>query len=504
MKPTEIRDENGLAAFLDTMDLRLKELGHRKGLAHFHQLLGEPHEDLTRLNTEFVDLLLTDENDRIVDYWKTGISDSRLNRRLKLFADTILSSRIGNDPELFEISHPIEQKIISFQPEMGGKIISRSEQGKILESEPDRSRRRTAYYAGKALDERIEFDVVRLFEKRNELAVKLGYPDYVALGLKLQEIDENELRELFEQVKTSTEDIWTQTCRRIVRDMGIDAIEPWDLSYYIHTVLKSPAPERFPKKDIIPTFKAELKKAGGDLEKLPIRVIERDIPYGGLCMTIEFGKDIRILANPRDGLQWYDAVFHEFGHAIHGSLLDTSSYIVAGGDPSFFWEGVAGMYERIVHEPSFLKGTFGLDDDQIDQIRHQTRLSRILWFRRIAVSCLLEWAVYRGETDPRGLLAELTKEYLGLSVPDDTGWAGNTLYTTHPLYSQNYLLMDVMALHTIEAIREKFGAYPGPDLFEFVNMYYVKPGGWIPWREKIRSATGKDLTADALGRYLSA
>jgi oligoendopeptidase F len=498
----KIQTEQDVDVFLNSIDNRLKELGRRQGIAHFHQLLGEDHEDLESLNTEFNTILLNDTNDTIIHEWQDRLTDPKLKRRMALFSDTVLNSKVSNNPDLFEISHPLEKTIIQFQPEIDGQRISRSDQGKILETEPDRDKREKVYQAGKVLDDQIEGDLLRLFAKRNELARDLGYPDYVALGLKLQDLDEVELQDLFHQVRDLTEGIWADTLRTIQDELGVSSVQPWDLSYYFHTVLQSPPTDRFPKAAIIPTFRQVLKQAGGDLDTLPIKVVERDIPYGGLCMGIEFGKDIRILANPRDGLLWYDALFHEFGHGIQGSLLDASSYIVASGDPPFFWEGVAGIYERLIHEESVLSGAFRLTKDEIEQLQYRTRLTRILWFRRIAVSCLLEWAVYRGDANPRKTQVELTKEYLGITLSDTTGWAGNTLYTTHPLYNQNYLLMDVMALQTIEVFRSKYGRYPDSNLFDFVNTHYIEPAGWIPWREKIKSATGSALSADALGRYL--
>ncbi|MCD4653304.1 hypothetical protein K8T06_05160, partial [bacterium] len=112
------------------------------------------------------------------------------------------------------------------------------------------------------------------------------------------------------------------------------------------------------------------------------------------------------------------------------------------------------------------------------------------------------WAAYRGEKNLRGIMQELNRLYLGYDLPKNVGWAGNTLYTTHPLYNQNYLMMDVMSQQTISALKKHFQEYPSEHLFDFINEKYIKPAGWISWREKIVNATGMDLSADALGRYL--
>ncbi len=498
----EIANESEIKDFLDKLDDKLEKLSVKTGEAQFKRLIGEEHEDMEVLNKQYADIMLDEKNRETIAHWQDKAENERLRRRLKIFSRAFLSAQVENDPNLFKIADRIEKRIVEFKPKVNGEEISRSEMSRIMESESDRDKRKKAFYGGKELDNQIENDVIRLFQERNKLARKLGYKDYVELGLELQDIKETELKDLFTQVKESTEAKWRETLEKCRKDMDLNKIESWDLSYYLQTVMPSPAPERFPKSDIIPVFRNSLRDAGGDLDILPIRVYQRDIPYGGLCMGIKHGEDVRILANPKDGLIWYDALFHEFGHGIHSSLLDTSSYIVAGGDPAFFWEGVAGVFERIVMEPAFLKKRFSLSDQETENVLRIARLQRIRWYRSIAVSCLLEWSVYRGESDPRRKLRELSAEYLGIMPPERTGWAGNTLYTTHPLYSQNYLLMDVMALQTIEAFRYKFKKFPGPKLFSFIVKHYIKPAAWTPWRQKIINATGNSLTADALNRYL--
>ncbi len=498
-----ITSEGNFREFLDRIDQQLHTLGKRQAMAEFHRLLGEDHEDLSVLHGEYMAILLNETSRNTIETWKDQCTDPRLRRRSVIFSKVFRGAQVEADPELFNIANPLETRIISFQPEVDGTVISRSDHGKILESSPDRELRKRAYYAGKQLDRDIESEVLRLFAARNTLAQKMGYRDFVQYGLAMQELNEETLRDLFQQVRDTTQPTWDRILKQGADALGVAELAPWDLNYYLNSVIPAPKPERFPKSRILPTIRQTIRKAGGDLDQLPIHVYERDIPYGGLCMGIEFGKDVRILANPRDGLTWYDALFHEFGHGIHSCLLDDSSYLVAAGDPPFFWEGVAGMFERIVHEPEFLVKTFDLTSSEIENVLIQNKLQRIRWFRSIAVGCQLEWAVYHGCPDPHQTAADLTEEYLGIKMEKGVGWAGNTLYTTHPLYSQSYLLMDVMALQTIEYLKQTFGHYPGPELFDFVVNHYVKPAGWIPWHEKIKSAVGSELSADALGRYLS-
>jgi len=488
---------------MDTVDTRMEALSRRMGLAHFNQLTGQSYEDMPAINDAIGRIMRNPENLEIIEHWFSRVTDPSLKRRLEIFRRSFRSARITEDPDLFRKTHELQGKIIGFSPEIDGRSISRTERNRILESEPDREMRRTAYYAGKILDDQIEDDVLSLMELRNMLARQHGYDDYIDFGLQNQELRESELMELFEQIRILTDEGWRDLLEDARQELNVRTLMPWDLNYYIESVMTLPPPALFPKDRIIPVFKSVLKDCGGDLDSLPIDVIIQDIPYGGLCMTIDFTRDIRILSNPRNGFMSYDTLFHEFGHGIHASGLDNASYLVAAGDPPFFWEGIAGLYEHLMQTDHVLKTYFDLDDDAIDQIARRSRYFRMSWFRNIAVVCQVEWAAYRGERNLRALMRELHTRYLGYELPDDVGWAGNTLYTTHPLYNQNYMMMDVMALQTIEAVRKRFGAYPCPEMFEAVNRSYIQPSGWIPWRDKICEFTGEALSADALGRYLA-
>jgi len=502
MKIDPILNEDQLNCHLDSIDNKLESINKRMSLAHFNQLTGEEFESLELINNELILIMLDKQNFAVIDEWKDKAENFRLKRRLEIFRNNFLQARVNNDKDHFRLQNSLQQKIIDFKPKISNVEVSGSERNKILESEPDRDLREEAYYAGKKLDGMIESELLELMTKRNNLAQKLGYEDYVQFGLTGQELNENELKILFESIREQTDEVWEQALKDIKVSLNIKKVMLWDLSFYQENMLPAPANTCFPKNKVMDIFKSVLKDAGGNLEILPIRVIVRDIPYGGLCIPVELGKDIRILLNPRDGFMGYDTLFHEMGHGIQAAGLGGVSNTIAAGDPPFFWEGIAGIYEHLMQAEKVLRKNFGLDEKSVGQIQARSKFFRMSWFRNIAIVCQLEWAAYRGEKDLRDLLQDLTRSYLGIDLPKDIGWAGNTLYTTHPLYNQNYLMMDVMALHTIESFTEQCGEFPSENLFTFINENYIKPAGWVKWRDKIKNATGKELSADALGRYL--
>lgn len=486
---------------LDAIDRELRDLDYRMSLSHFNQLTGQQFEDLEPVNKAIADIMLAPDNIEMAAR-SSDVSDPALTRRLEIFQKHILNAHVTNNQKLFTKLQRLQTKIFEFQPVIDKKTVTRSARDQILETESDRMLRREAYFAGKALDDLIESDLLDLIADRNEVARSLNYPDYVAMGLESQDLTENELRQLFSSIRDQTDEAWSAVLKEMQNRLDISTVEPWDIAYYQNSILKSPDSSLFPRDKIVETFQKVLADVGGDLDQLPVQVVIQDIPYGGLCVPLSYNNDIRILANPRDGFQGYDVLFHEFGHGIQSACLNSKSHIVAGGDPPFFWEGIAGIYEHLMQSPVVLSKYFGLSPEAIEDVQRISRFFRMRWFRGIAVACLVEWDAYRGVKDLRGAMRRYHREYMGFDLPDSSGWAGNTLYTTHPLYNQNYVMMDVMALQVINAMIERFGHYPSEKMFSFVNETLIEPAGWIPWREKILTATGKSLSAESLSEYL--
>ena len=114
-----------MIALLDQIDARIKELMKREGIAGFHRLQGEPHEDMAVINHEIASILLDQGNRDMIESWKDRAQDPRLKRRLEIFARAFLDARITNDPDLFAIMDPLQTTIIKFQMEIDGKPVSR-------------------------------------------------------------------------------------------------------------------------------------------------------------------------------------------------------------------------------------------------------------------------------------------------------------------------------------------------------------------------------------------
>jgi len=106
MKPDQITTEQEFRTLLESIDTRLRALGKREGIASFHRLQGESHEDMEKLNDEVAALLLDKSSRAAIEAWKDRVQDSRLKRQAEIFSKALSPVQPG------------EKEIQAFQREL--------------------------------------------------------------------------------------------------------------------------------------------------------------------------------------------------------------------------------------------------------------------------------------------------------------------------------------------------------------------------------------------------
>jgi peptidyl-dipeptidase A len=238
--------------------------------------------------------------------------------------------------------------------------------------------------------------------------------------------------------------------------------------------------------------------------KLPIEIVQRDIPFGGLCFTIRVPDDIRIICTPKEGYPYFRTVFHEYGHALHAAFNRQSNYFFKR-EWGAFNEGMAETLAYFTHHDEWLRQLTNYEAAQIAHYQREYSIRRILRLRNLIAQARFEIEAYDNPgADLDRLIAEYEARYLLIPVNLTPRWAAVSFPTTHPIYRQNYLIADLIAAQTHAAIKEQFGAFfqlPADGkaaVFSFLRENYFTSGAALDWTEKIRRATGQPLKADAL------
>ena len=497
--------DNDFSDFLKEIEEKLHNLSIKKALSYRNQYLGENHINPSVIDREMADLILRpDLYDRLME-WRNRSKDKILERKIDLLLREVLKARVSYEPEIFRLTNKINKKIQTFIPKLNGTDTTRSQLDDIIRKNPDRILREKAWWAEVNLGELIERDVIGLIKLRNQKARELGYNHYGEMILILEDINQDKLFILFRDILKHTDKIWKNTIKDSREKLGIDIVYPWDIKYYKYKYLNAVSDHYFPKDGIIDNFRKLLKHFNIDLDKLPIQVTYQDIPYGGICIVVEIGKDVRVLTNPNDGHHWYKIMFQELGHALHASMISNNSYIISSGDPDFFWEGMACVIQQITSEREWLRDHFDLPEKVIKEFILQEKTKNYHWYRKIISDFFFEFSIYqRQEGDLNRRFREYSRDNLFIEIPTGIVWPHDSIYISHPFYLQNYLLAEIIACQIIHYYKEEYKSIFHKEFLNYLKINYFEQGAMIRWDKKIKRGTRKELSADSLLKELTA
>jgi peptidyl-dipeptidase A len=405
-------------------------------------------------------------------------------------------------PEIYALRNRINEEHIKFKPVVLGKKMERTDVWEILRKDPDRLKRKAAWESSAELSRKIENDVKKLVKKRNQKAQKLGYKTYVDFSLTLDMIDRNELHKLYKELDKLSESSYRSVIEDMKEKLQIEQLEPWDISFAIDQFVKPPD-EHFPKDKMILKVIELVESWGIDTRKLPILMKQADIPFGGLCFPIRIPTDVRIVSNPRDGHRFYSTLFHEYGHALHACFVRQKHYPLKL-DVGCFNEGMAVILQHFTTDPEWLSENTALSEKEITRFVKATRASLLLRLRGLMALSIFEFQAYENpDQDLNKLWSRTRAKYLLVSENETPQWAAQSIYTTHPVYFQNYVLAEMIAAQTLQHLKEKYGGLlNNKKIAEFLIENYYAPGSSVDWPEKVRKATGRRLSAEALAQRL--
>jgi oligoendopeptidase F len=498
-----VADESTLRVFLDDLESLLEEISVEYSLCWWDKYTGGPECDVDAVEAKRAQVLLNREYADVISAWRGKPTDGLVDRRLTVLSRWFEDASISCAKEVYSLRNSVNDRIVAFRPKVGGREVSFAERGDIIRKEPDRATRKDAYLSMLPLDKAVRADLIELMGRRNEKARAIGRATYVEHALAQSGIDRGMLLGLFDELEALTAEDYTEILERSAEELGVPKIEPWDLSFAVEQAVSLPD-EYFPKDGIVPKVRRLFASFGLDLDDLGIELVVRDIPFGGLCFGIKVPDDIRILANPQDGHRFYEILFHEFGHAVHDKLIDQNSPVLRYGVEGCFHEGTAELLGGVASERDWLSKETDTPAEMIEAYTSRKRQATLVRLRRLMACASFEYAAYADlSQDLDSLWRSTTNRYLGMDEQNETIWASLSLFTTHPVYFQNYVLAEAIAAQTAEYLKTNLGGLMGnARAIDFLRTNYYAPGASLDWTEKVEAATEKPLSASALARRL--
>ncbi|MBI1798284.1 MAG: M3 family oligoendopeptidase [Candidatus Eisenbacteria bacterium] len=457
-----------------------------------------------------------------------GVSDPTLARQLDLLIHSYHAHQIppAAIERMVRIEKSLESRFNNFRAEFRGRRVGDNEIRQVLQNSDDEAERREAWEASKQIGVEVAGDLRELVRVRNAAARDLGFENFYAMSLALDELDEAELFALLEDLERGTRPLFdayrSELEPRLARRFGIavDRLQPWHL--------RDPFFQEAPPAavDLDPYFAAK------SLEEITARfftaigldicdVLERADLYEkpgksqhAFCLHVDRGADIRVLCNLRPNEAWMSTMLHEFGHAAYDKFLDPGlPWLLRSHAHTLTTEASAMLFGRLSKNAAWLERHADVAAAQARPVgeacARAIREQLLVQTRWCLVMCTMERALYRDPgQDLDTLWWDLVERFQGVRRPEGRrapDWASKIHFSVAPVYYQNYVLGEMMASqlqrHLLVNVVGGDDPWPryvsSPAVGEFLIRELYRSGRSTDWRATILRATGAPLSVSA-------
>ncbi|MBO0701182.1 MAG: M2 family metallopeptidase, partial [Zavarzinella sp.] len=463
--------------FLTDHEARLRPLDIAAGLAWWNASISGKDEDFKKKEEaqNRIDEALSNR-DRFKELKeikqlrdKGEVEDKVLARAVDVMYLMYLEKQV--DPELLKKisakANAVEQKFNVFRAKVEGKELTDSQVRDVLKKSGDTHRRQLVWEASKMVGVEVEKDLKELVGLRNEMAKQLGFKNFHALQLFLNEQDGEELIKLFDELDALTREPFlkakAEIDERLARNVNKkpEDLMPWD--YHDPFFQESPAvfdanlDEPFAKADIQQLCRNFYKGIGLPIDDVLARsdLYERPgkSPHA-FCIDIDREGDVRVLGNIVPNEYWMGTMLHELGHSTYSSrtIPRTVPYALRTESHILTTEGVAMQFERFSKSRLWLEkmGVAVADPEKFGAAAEKVRKNQLLIFSRwCQVMLRFEKAMYENPgQDLNKLWWDLVEKYQGLKRPPERNapdYGSKIHIVTAPVYYHNYMMGQLFA-----------------------------------------------------------
>jgi hypothetical protein len=508
--PPEVRTPDDLRGFLDELEAQELMVYEAQSLEGYYQWRGDEPHFVTPFARFGNDLHNRRDYAAVIEHWRGHVSDTTLARRLDVQHKAFLQSRA--DPAhvlaLSDETSALQDSVNAFRFRVDGEPKTLTQLSEILTTERDRAKRQAAFLAMPQAAEAHTPAILRCMRDIDRIGREEGFANGAEAGLELSTLTRQQVLADLDAFESGTRATMQAMVARAAADLKLDHAEPWDIDYWLHLQELAGGNDAWPREPGLRRMNALMKDLGFKADSLPIDARVWDVPTGGITFPIRPPFESRLLTNPFTGSDFYETLFHEYGHCLNAVLTDPKlppAFLL--GDETPLSEGVAECLGHFAYDAHWLERAAGASPARAAELERVGKMQLLLWLRRsICCNAYFELTAY-GNLDANldSLYAATYRRFVGVELPPGRYFGYRDMFGTGPLYFQSYLYANMIATQLRDAMREQFGVADltrekrvGP----WLTAYCFAPGGSVPWPEKIRRATGKPLGTESLSRYL--
>lgn len=454
---------------------------------------------------------------------RDALADAGLRREVELLYRSFAAAQIAPDQidRIAALEAGLTDLYTNFRGTIDGAAIANNEITTVLRESDDSEERREAWEAGKQIGAAARDPLLELVRLRNASARALGFRDYYAKSLELQEVDEDELfallddleertREPFRALKADLDAALAARCR-----VPVEELRPWHYSDpFFQEAPRTGATDfdsMFAEEDIVALATRTFDGIGLEVRDILARsdLFERENKdQHAFCTHIDrLSDDVRVLCNIRPDARWMDTTLHELGHAIYDKYLgDQLPYLLRVAAHINTTEAIAMLMGRQAIRPDWLARVRGLSEEEVQAAaapaHAEQRIAQLVFLRWGLVMVHFERALYADpdRADLNALWWELAERFQMITRPegrDEPDWAAKIHLAIAPVYYHNYILGELTASQLGSAIAARTPErrlVDSPAAGAFLRELFAL-GAQLPWNETLARVTGERLNA---------
>lgn len=461
---------NDLKLYLDEQEKVYEDITNQYGLATWFIYSQEGKPNLDTPSERYAELFADEKLNNVINEWHSKLDeiyDEELKARVIIWKRILTGARVNYDEEIAELKNKLEEWISHKD------APDRPEETKLAEM------------------------VKELMVKRNTKVKELGYNDYGDFILELSGQGKKSFYKMIDELLKTTESAYDEVIAKL-KSEGKE-IDLRNLAQYFK---RGNTPKtNFKPEDYEKVMAATVADIGFNYERLPVKFVDKTIPYGGNCISVNIPDDVRIVCLPRVGLR---TRFHELGHGIQTAFTKVKSPILKGyewclgsANGLAYFEGMAETMAKFYSNTEWLKKHTELTEDEIKESQVQDKYVNAVTLRFTIAMFLTEFEMYKNlDKDPNEVNKMVYKKIFKNDIdklrPINLA---SVFYVAYPCYMQNYLIADIISWQVHKTLEEKFGNnYPFmEETGNFIKDKLCADGVTRHWQKRLKDATGKEL-----------
>ncbi len=462
-----------------------------------------------------------------------AIKDPILAREFDVMYRTFLPGQADTQllKKIVALESDVEKTFNTHRSKVGEKELTENDVRAILSNSKNNKETEAAWKGYMAVGDKINGDLKTLVGLRNQVAAQLGFPNFFAMKLTLQELDPDELIKLFDELDALTGDAFAQLKGEIDKAMAarfsvsVDQLRPWNFGDLFFQ--EAPNSEGvdfdaiYKDKDLVALTNEYYASMGTPSDDIVARsdLFEKPgkSPHA-FSTNLDRANDIRVLCNLKPNAYWADTMVHEIGHAVYDKHIGKDvPFLLHEPSHSMTTEGFAMMMGAMTKNEDFLVKAVKMSPGEAANVaaaaRKALRAEKLIFSRWSQVMMRFEKGMYENPDQDLGRLWwDLKKRYQMLNPPetvDRPDYAAKIHVVTTPVYYHSYMMGDLFAtqLHTYLA-RSVLGVddpaktsfYGEKKAGDFLKEFVYGPGNLYTWNDLTKRATGEPLSPKAFAK----